>query len=245
MDPNKGYALTDRMRAWLYGLGAFCLLAMGVHAAADCIDDRIAQGVEGIDAFIDGFFARFDLTRPLVDAIGTRGITRFGRAVAFLWELALDLLVGLSVFAFERRKDTRDSLAAIYKEIAKRTQQARSEGARVMAMLVRPVLGACFVLAGSAAVGRIVQGGVTLGLRGWFGGAAPALGQILGLCVLGACLVVLGVDAIAAAFSRASRKDEPILFVRTWKSELWVAGLGLPLAWFALFEATALGGFLR
>lgn len=233
------------LRAFLYGLAAFCLVCMGVHAAADCIDDRIAHGVESIDAFIDGFFGRFDLTRPLVDAVGARGITQFGRAVAFVWELMLDLLVGLSVFAFERKKDARESISAIAREIAQRTQQARSEGARVLAMLVRPVLGACFVLAGSAATGRIVQGGVTLGLRGLFGGAAPTFGQIAGLLVLGSCLVVLGVDAVAAAFSRASRKDDGLLFVRTWRSELWVAVAGLPLAWFALFEATALGGFVR
>jgi hypothetical protein len=71
------------------------------------------------------------------------------------------------------------------------------------------------------------------------------VGQIAGLLVLGACLVVLGVDAVAAAFSRASRKDDGLLFVRTWRSELWVAALGLPLGWLAIFEATSIGAFLR
>lgn len=233
------------MRAYIYGLAAFSLVCMGVHAAADCIDDRIAAGVESIDVFIDGFLARFDLTRPLVDVVGARGITTFGRGVAFVWELAVDLLVGLSVFAFERKKDTKESISAIAKEIARRTQQAKDRGARVLAMLVRPLLGASFVLAGSAGVGRIVQGGIALGLRDWFGSAASALGQIAGLLVLGSCLVVLGVDAVAAAFQRASRRDDSLVFVRTWKSELWVMILGVPLGWFALVEATAIGAFLR
>ncbi len=238
-----GYAGT--MRAWLYGLAAFSLVCMGVHAAADSVDDRIAAGVESIDGAIDGLLARFDLTRPLVDVVGARGITTFARGAAFIWELIVDFLVGLSVFAFEKKKQTRDSFSAIAKEIVRQTQGLQAHGARRIAMLVRPSLGACFVLAGSAAVGRIVQGGVTLRLQSLLGSGAPALGQIFGLCVLGACLVVLGVDAVAASFQRASKRDPSALLVPTWRSELWVCLTGLPLGYFALFEATAIGAFLK
>ena len=46
---------------WLFmPLGLMALVAVGVHAAADTVDDRLLWLVQGLDAWMDGHFARVD-----------------------------------------------------------------------------------------------------------------------------------------------------------------------------------------
>ncbi len=235
-----------RVRAFLFGLAAFSLLCTGVHAAADVLDDRIAAGVEVIDSAFDALLGRFEWTRPLCDVVDSELITRVGRAVALIWELVLDLLLGAQVFRHERHELDRERLRAVLQQVLRETRRLRITGPKPAIVFLRPLFAAIFVLTGAAAVGRLTQGGVTLSLRHSLPGVAAALGQISGIAVLGACLAVLGIDAILAAFVRA--RDErrgARLLLPPARMEIYVALCAAPLAWLALSEALSLGAFLR
>jgi hypothetical protein len=229
------------MKGFIFGLAAFSLLCTGVHAAADRMDDHIAGGVEAIDALFDGLFARFDLTRPLADVIDANVITRAGRAVALVWELVLDLLLGAQVFAFEQKAFGRGRLRQIIKHMEQEARRARAVSGRSLVVFLRPAFAAAFVLAGAGAVARVVQASVSLSLH------SSVLAKVCALFTLGACLIILGVDAVAAAFGRArdERKTDSVWRPRSLRRELVVSAIALPLVYLALFEALSLQAFVR
>ena len=53
-------------------LGLMALIAVGVHAAADTVDDRLLWLVQGLDAWLDGYFAQVEMLQSWVDKFGSR-----------------------------------------------------------------------------------------------------------------------------------------------------------------------------
>lgn len=229
------------LRSLFIGVGAFALVAIGIHAAADCLDDRIFAAVEALDEWVDHQLARTSFTQPWIDLVGARSLTTFSRSLAMSLELVLDFVIGFSVFAYEQRVGVDHSVSALAREAMRRPTTHRGDGPRLIARFTRPALALCFVLAGANAVGRLAQGSLELGLRAKLGGWSTLLGRIGGLWTLGACIVVLGVDAVAATFARADDSDS----ARGLGRELTVLAVAMPLAYFAVTESIAIGAYLK
>lgn len=238
------------VHAVLKALAAFSLVAIGVHAGADCVDDRLLRAATSIDQRLDELFAKWNLTAPLVDVVTVSTLTKASRAAAMVLELLLDVSVGLSVFAYETKSNantgfpnTMQRVAALQMQARQRWRaQRRHQAPELIANLTRPLLALVFVLAGANAVGRLTQATVELSLLHKLGSLAVLLGRLCGLWALGACLVVLGVDAVAAALSNT--EDDSMRESRTLQRELSVLALAALPAYLALTESISLGAYL-
>ena len=95
---------------WLFmPLGLAALLAVGVHAAADTLDDRLLAVADAIDAAFDSLVGRFTLTQGMVEWVALEERTTFARVLALLWELAADVVLVLPVLRYrEPELGTRD-----------------------------------------------------------------------------------------------------------------------------------------
>jgi hypothetical protein len=234
---HKAARVADRLR-WLFLPAALCaLVAVGVHAAADVVGDVILRGVDAADAVFDSLVGRFRLTAPLVELVGPSQRIFFARAVAFLWELTSDALLALPMLRYDERTD----------EVARFRQLARKLAARPTTLRVVPPLAtAAVALAGSCAVGRLLEGTLHFGMRGALGRAADAIARG---CALLAVLGLVAFIAWRAAVHALVRGDASSLTIpsgraRAFTTGLWQAGLLLPLALAAL-RAAPLLSFLR
>ena len=63
-------------------LGLLALIAVGVHAAADTLDDRLLVLVDLADSAFDRFAGRYPLTESLVDLLSLERRTTLARALA-------------------------------------------------------------------------------------------------------------------------------------------------------------------
>jgi hypothetical protein len=235
---HKAARIADRLR-WLFLPAALCaLVAVGVHAAADVVGDVILRGVDAVDAVFDSVVGRFELTAPLVDLIGPSQRVFFARAVAFAWEIGCDALLAIPMFRYDERTD----------EVARFRQLARKVAARPTTLrIVPPLATAAVALAGSCAVGRLLEGTMHFGFRG--GALGRATDAIASGCAL---LAVLGLVAFVAwravvhALVRGDALSDAIPRgrARAFRTGLWQAALLLPLALAAL-RAAPLLSFLR
>lgn len=140
---------------WVFlPLGLFAVVAVGVHAAADLIDDTLLRGVEALDAFFDGFFSAHDFTASWVDRIDSRERTYIARALALTWELLADLLIAFPKLGF-------DEEVLPVRELLKRLNQQPTP----MRML-RPLITAVFTIAGAYTVSSLVESTLFVGLVG-------------------------------------------------------------------------------
>ena len=161
---------------WIFlplGLGA--LVAVGAHAAADVVGDRVLWLVDRVDAFFDAIWSSWSFTAPLVEVIGLTQRTWFARAVALCWELAADALIAVPLLGYEER------------EAAREWQLARDMLRRIRSplLLIRPAATLLVGIAGAFSVARTVQGSVQLALHlSW-------LAHFLRALILLAVLVVL------------------------------------------------------
>ncbi len=161
---------------WIFlPLGLCALVAVGAHAAADLVGDRVLWAVDRVDAFFDWIWSAWSFTAPLVDLVGLTQRTWFARAVALIWELAADALIAIPVLGYAERDP-----AAEWKTARDLLRRARSPLA-----LVRPVATLVVAAAGAFAVARMVQGSLQLTLHvGW-------LASLVRAAVLAASLVLL------------------------------------------------------
>jgi hypothetical protein len=227
----------DRAR-WLFLPLALCaLVAVGVHAAADVVGEAILRMVDAADSVFDAVAGRWRLTAPLVELVGPSQRAWFARAVALVWELAGDGLLALPMLGYEEGPD----------EVARFRLLARKAMSRPTTLrVVRPLATAAVALAGSCAIGRLLQGTLHLGLRGALGslagtiGSGCALAAVLGLVAFIAWRAV--VHALVHADELSDRKVPSRL--RALIEGLPGAALLLPLALAALAAAPLLS-FLR
>src|SRR3954471_7870615 len=94
---------------WIFlPLGLCALVAVGAHAAADVVGDRVLWAVDRVDAFFDWIWSAWSFTAPLVDLVGFTQRTWFARAVALAWELAADALIALPLLGYDEREAMRE-----------------------------------------------------------------------------------------------------------------------------------------
>ncbi|MFZ5472079.1 MAG: hypothetical protein ACOZIN_21830 [Myxococcota bacterium] len=232
-------------------LGLFALVAVGVHAAADTLDDRILWLLDHADALFDGLFARFEATQSLVHWVGIEQRTLFSRAVTLGWEIAADLAVALPLFGY-REEDPKAKARALTLLPKTRTWRGlfKKLVARPTSMrLLRPLATLSLVLAGACAIARMVQGALYFSLReGVLGDdvAGPAA-RVAALGALFLVLATLGWRAVlrnlqhADAVSEEAAKNRFRAMTAGWLGSAVVA----PLALAALIDASPLLSFFR
>ena len=162
-----------RIRWVFLPLGLCALVAVGAHAAADVVGDRLLSLVDGVDAFFDALWSKWSVTAPLVDLVGLTQRTWFARAVALSWELAADALVAVPLLGYDER------------EAAREWTMARALLGRMRSPLraVRPLATLVVSVAGACSVARMVQGSLQLALHlGWLAALVRAL-VLVGLLV--------------------------------------------------------------
>lgn len=229
---------------WLFmPVGLFALIAVGVHSAADVVDDRLLWLIDRADAAFDAFVSQWRLTQPMVNWVGLEQRIWLARAIALLWELAADLFLALPAFGYEEH-DTRVPLQARWRPLLTKL------GSQPSTMIyLRPLATAAICLAGSCAVGRMVQGALYLSLRVAIGDAAAGfLARVAAIAALGGVLVAFGGRAILRNLQHAGEVgDQEKKHVRLQR--LVRGGVGslivAPLALAALWDASPVLSFFR
>jgi hypothetical protein len=233
-------------------LGLLALLAVGVHAAADTLDDRLLVVVDWADAAFDVLVGRYRLTESLVDLLSLERRTTLARALALAWELAADVVLALPALGY------REELAL--QVGPSRGLQVPPRGDTWRAMLVRclrkpttmrwirPLATALVAVAGACAVARLVQGTVYLSWRELLGdGAADVAARGLALAALVGLLWRLGWRAVLRNLQHADTASEAHArgFARALAYGLPGSALVAPLALAAALDASPLLSFVR
>ena len=131
---------------WAYlPLGLCALMAVGAHAAADAMSDRVLWAADHVAALFDALLSRWSLTAPLADAIGITQRTWAARALALLWELAADWLLALPLLDYQERT-AADEVA-----------RARAMLHKPSPRLLRALPAVPVAIAGGRAVARLLQ----------------------------------------------------------------------------------------
>jgi hypothetical protein len=230
---------------WVFmPLGLLALVAVGVHAAADSVDDRIRWVIEQLDAAMDGVFADFEFTRSWVDAIGSVERTHFARALALLWELAVDAAIAFPLLGY---LEESDRAPLINPAQTWRAQLERLKKKPTPMRVVRPLVAAIFAVAGGYAVARMVESSLFLALRNGIlpEGVSGPLSRFMALGALALVLGSLGWRAVLRALqhadkvceSRAGKKAGP------WTAGIVGSALALPLALAAVLDTPLLSFF--
>jgi hypothetical protein len=164
----------SRIRWIFLPLGLCALAAVGAHAAADVMGDRILWLVDRVDAFFDALWSKWSFTAPLVDLVGITQRTWFARAIALAWELAADALVAVPLLGYDEREAAREWLLA-------RTMVKR---VRSPLRALRPLATLFVSAAGAWSVARMVQGSILLVTHVWWLAHVVRAAALAGLAVL-------------------------------------------------------------
>ena len=160
---------------WIFlPLGMCALVAVGAHAGADVVGDRVLWIVDKVDAFFDAIFSSWSVTAPLVDLVGLSQRTFFARGMALTWELIADVLIALPLLGYDEREAIDEWIRA--RLILQKKPTPRR--------LVRPIATLLVAIAGSCSVARMVQGSVQLTFHSALFAHLAAAGTLLALLVL-------------------------------------------------------------
>ncbi|MBS2022544.1 MAG: hypothetical protein JST92_09050 [Deltaproteobacteria bacterium] len=220
--------ILDKLRWAFVPLAMAALVAVGVHAAADVLDDQFLALADRADAIFDGFVSRWELTRPLVDLVDLEERTWFARALALSFELFADLVVALPMLGYDEKLDEWRRLKELLQRAGKRPTLLR---------VTRAPIALALCLAGVFGTRRLVSGQLFVSLRHLFGaGGASGIGRIAGILVFAVIATSIAWRVFIRALEYADARSEP----RTPRTIL--AGLVptlflLPLAWAAIFRA--------
>ncbi len=259
MDPEENASRVTKVSRALSGfrwaympLGLLALIAVGVHAAADAIDDRILWVVDHLDAGFDGVFGAWKFTSGLVDLVGLEQRVKLARGLALGWELLVDLLLALPALGYheKERSTVRPLDFALHPERTGgfKALLQRFKVQPTSVRIIRPFASAAVVTAGACAIARMVQGQVYLSGRLLVGdGTAGIAARLLAIGVLGLVLYSLGWRAVLRNLEHA---DELSREVRPSPRNALVHGLWgslavLPLAVAALWDASPVLSFFR
>ena len=241
-------------------LGLCALVAVGVHAGADVIDDRLLRVAEWLDTRADGILAHWAWTQPLVRLIDLKQCRLLARALTFLLELCTDAALAIPMLGYRELARPGPSWRALMRSTADHPTTLR---------LLRPAMTAAVVLAGTCAVARMVEGEIYLGLHS--SSLAHAWSRLGALATLGLVLLTFGWRAVLRSFQHADRFSESALksitrigedlakklevgppkrrrfrmFMRAAGAGLVGTAVALPLALEALLEASPLLSFFR
>src|SRR5215470_7075903 len=230
---DAGARLADRVRWFFLPLALCALVAVGVHAAADVVGEGILRMVDAADAAFDSLVSRWSFTAPLVDLVGASQRVFFARGVALLWELAADALLALPMLGYDERAD----------EVQRFRQLAAKAWARPTTLRISsPFATGAVALAGSCAVGILLEGTLHFGLRGALGSAADALAHGCALAAVLGLVAFIAWRAVVHALVRADARSDRIAGGRARRFTVGLPGavLLLPLAIGALRAAPLL-----
>lgn len=228
------------LRFFWMPFGLCALAAVGVHAAADAVDDRLLVLVERLDVWLDGLFSQTQSLQGWVDAVGSLERTRIARALALCWELAVDAGIALPALAWKEREpgSGRPALREVLSRLNQKPTPTR---------VLRPLAALAFAVAGAFSVSRMVETALFAQL---FGSAVPeaavepaarlaaALALALVACTLGLRLFVRALehsDALAGGASGRAR----------FLGGVVVTALAVPLAVAAVVDATPVLALFR
>jgi len=176
---------------WIFlPLGMCALVAVGTHAAADVVGDKVLFAVDRVDAFFDAIFSSWSVTAPLVDLVGLGERTFFARAVALAWELSADALLAIPVLGYDERA-AADELT-IARVLVKRRPSLR---------LVQPAAALLVSIAGAAAVARLLQGSLL---------HYPLIGGFVAATALFGLFLLLAPRAVFRSLEHASAQKTAI-----------------------------------
>lgn len=228
-------------------LGLFALVAVGVHAAADLLDDQVLRLVESVDAWLDGILAQSESLGAWVNRIDSRERTLIARAVALAWELAVDGFVALPLLGYDEQSDEERRFA--FRKETWRTLLSRLNQRPTPMRLVRPFVTAVFVVGGAYAVSRLVESSLFVGLVGDVAPAdvAQALARVLGGLAMALVLFSHGWRAVLRGLEHADARCEEAAKtskVKPWLVGVWGSALAIPLAVALLLEARSLLSFV-
>ncbi|WP_407659995.1 hypothetical protein [Hyalangium gracile] len=234
-------------------LGLLALIAVGVHAAADTLDDRLLSLVDLVDSAFDRLVGASTVTEGLVDLISLERRTLIARALALAWELSVDLVLALPALGY------RESRASLEQEPWRKYLQQdtrptwrqlflRSLRKPTTLRWTRPLATGAVVLAGACAVARLVQGSVYLSWRELLGEqAADMAARGLALGALAGILVTLGWRAVLRNLQHADTASQENVHNRLQALSYGLVGsaLAVPLALAAALDASPVLSFLR
>ena len=233
-------------------LGLLALVAVGVHSAADTLDDRLVAVVDRADAAFDALVGRYDVTAPMVEWVSLELRTRIARALALAWELAADLVLALPALGYREARapvpaeawraamgqaPARPSWKALWTRCLRRPTPMR---------WLRPLATAAVVLAGACAVARLIQGTVYLSWRDLMGDAvADGMARGLALGALVGVLATLGWRAVLRNLQHADAACEARGGKGAFGRGLVGCAVVVPLAVAAVVDASPVLSFLR
>ncbi|WP_224365110.1 hypothetical protein [Hyalangium versicolor] len=234
-------------------LGLLALIAVGVHAAADTLDDRLLSLVDLADAAFDKWVGASSVTEGLVDLVSLEQRTVIARALALVWELSVDLVLALPALGYREsrasaeqepwrkylQQDTRPTWRQLFLRSLRKPTTVR---------WTRPLATGAVVLAGACAVARLVQGSVYLSWRELLGEqAADVAARGLALGALVGILASLGWRAVLRNLQHADTASQENIHSRLQALSYGLAGsaLAVPLALAAALDASPLLSFLR
>lgn len=248
-------------------LGLFALVAVGVHAAADLVDDKLLTAIEQLDAWLDGLLAQSETTAAWVNRIDTRERTMIARALALAWELGVDAFIALPALGYDEQSQEDRKLA--FRRETWRSLLSRLNQRPTPMRLVRPLVTAVFVLGGAYAVARLVESTAFVGLVGDVApaDAAQVIARVLGALAMVVVLLSHGWRAVLRALQYADARCEelelkgaaPLELVeavsatkkskrrsalRPWLAGAWGNVISFPLALALVLEARSLLSFV-
>lgn len=228
-------------------LGLFALVAVGVHAAADLADDRVLSLVDALDAFADGYLARWDVTASWVDRIGPLQRTIIARLVALAWELSVDLLVVLPQLGYSEADEHEAKFS--FRRETWRTLFDRVNRQPTPMRLVRPLVTFIFVGGGAYAVARLVESTLFVALQTDVAppGVAEGLARVLGGAAMLLVLASHGWRAVLRSLEHADAAcEERVKHAKSpWAVGVWGSVLSFPLAVALVLEAQNLLALFR
>jgi hypothetical protein len=186
------WRVAERVRSvrWIFLPLSLCALcAVGAHAAADVVGDRVLSCVDWLGALFDAVASRWSFTAPLVELVGPSQRTFFARAAALAWELSADALIAVPLLDYQERAAAAELSLA----------QALLRKRPTLRRLVRPAATVLVAVAGACAVARMVQGSVQL---------AAHSGVLSHLCAAGTLLALLWLLVPRAAFRALEHADQ-------------------------------------
>jgi hypothetical protein len=233
--------------------GLFALIAVGVHAAADTLDDRILWVVDRADAAFDAVVGAWSLTSGWVRWIDFEDRTWIARAVALLWELSADLVLAVPAFGYRERDKgpPATGFTALVGTPPRRWREMFLDVVRRPTVLrvTRPLATAAVVLAGSCAVARMVQAALYLSTRGGIGDSlAGPMARAAAIGVLLAVLAAFGARAVLRNLQHADNiatAERGAPWLRVFATGAAGSAIVIPLALAALLDASPLLSFVR
>ncbi len=236
----------NAFRGLFMPVGLVALVAVGIHTAADLVDDRLLVLVDRLDAWLDGWLAQSDATAAWVNRIDSRERTLLARGLALAWELGCDAFIALPLFGYAEANEVERRFSLEQKSW--RQLFARVNQQPTPMRLLRPLVTLVFVVGGAYGVSRLVESTLFVGLVPDVAPAEPAalIARIAGGLALGVVLLSHGWRAVLRALEHADARCAEATSTRErWLAGTWGTLLATPLALVLALQAQALLAVVR